>query len=179
MDPRDRADEALARARARRAFVVTPDRATSPMDAQTTVQIPRAMMHGNQAPGRSGPDGPKTLPNRGMPPHPHPQNGHAVPPQHQIPGPAPVPGPQQVPPQQPSGPQYGARPGQPMSGQPTHGQLPPHAGPGMPPGGPHPGQPPQFPPPGPQYGGAPMGPGQHFGPGQPDQPTLPPPRPER
>jgi hypothetical protein len=41
MDPRLRADEALARARARGAFVVTPDNATSPMDAANTVRIPR------------------------------------------------------------------------------------------------------------------------------------------
>lgn len=39
MDPRHRADEALARARARGAFVVTPDNATSPMDAASTVRI--------------------------------------------------------------------------------------------------------------------------------------------
>lgn len=41
MDPRNRADEALARSRARGAFVVTPDSATSPMDAAKTVRIPR------------------------------------------------------------------------------------------------------------------------------------------
>ncbi|WP_338599901.1 hypothetical protein [Saccharopolyspora sp. SCSIO 74807] len=41
MDPRDRADETLARARARGRFVVTPDSATSPMDASNTVRIPR------------------------------------------------------------------------------------------------------------------------------------------
>ncbi|MGW1681611.1 hypothetical protein [Saccharopolyspora sp. NPDC002376] len=41
MDPRLRADEALARARARDAFVVTPDNAISPMDAANTVRIPR------------------------------------------------------------------------------------------------------------------------------------------
>lgn len=41
MDPRNRADETLARARARGAFVVTPDNATSPMDASTTQRIPR------------------------------------------------------------------------------------------------------------------------------------------
>ncbi|SFT49325.1 hypothetical protein SAMN04487904_102500 [Actinopolyspora lacussalsi subsp. righensis] len=41
MDPRNRADETLARARARGAFVVTPDSATSPMDAAQTVRIPR------------------------------------------------------------------------------------------------------------------------------------------
>ncbi|MFR9731033.1 hypothetical protein ACL03H_17550 [Saccharopolyspora sp. MS10] len=44
MDPRDRADEAFARARARGAFVVTPDNATSPMDASTTVRIPRTVV---------------------------------------------------------------------------------------------------------------------------------------
>jgi hypothetical protein len=41
MDPRRRADEALARASARGAFVVTPDNATSPMDSSATVRIPR------------------------------------------------------------------------------------------------------------------------------------------
>jgi hypothetical protein len=40
MDALARADEALARARAR-ANVVTPEDATSPMDAASTVQIPR------------------------------------------------------------------------------------------------------------------------------------------
>jgi hypothetical protein len=44
MDPRDRADATLARARARGAFVVTPESATSPMDAASTLQIPRAMV---------------------------------------------------------------------------------------------------------------------------------------
>ncbi|SDK58368.1 hypothetical protein SAMN04487820_109228 [Actinopolyspora mzabensis] len=44
MDPRNRADESLARARARGAFVVTPDSATSPMDAAQTVRIPRDSM---------------------------------------------------------------------------------------------------------------------------------------
>ncbi|GAA5168950.1 MULTISPECIES: hypothetical protein [Amycolatopsis] len=42
MDPRERADALLARARARGAFVVTPDDATSPMDAANTQQIPRS-----------------------------------------------------------------------------------------------------------------------------------------
>ena len=46
MDPRLRADETLARARARGAFVVTPDNATSPMDASTTVRIPREVVDG-------------------------------------------------------------------------------------------------------------------------------------
>lgn len=44
MDPRDRADETLARARARGRFVVTPDSATSPMDAANTVRIPREVV---------------------------------------------------------------------------------------------------------------------------------------
>jgi hypothetical protein len=44
MDPRDRADALLARARARGAFVVTPEDATSPMDASNTQQIPRAVV---------------------------------------------------------------------------------------------------------------------------------------
>ncbi|GAB2680214.1 hypothetical protein GCM10027271_46780 [Saccharopolyspora gloriosae] len=44
MDPRDRADETLARARARGTFVVTPDNASSPMDASTTVRIPRTVV---------------------------------------------------------------------------------------------------------------------------------------
>lgn len=44
MDPRERADRALARARARGAFVVTPDDAISPMDAASTLQIPRSVV---------------------------------------------------------------------------------------------------------------------------------------
>ncbi|HWC81273.1 MAG TPA: hypothetical protein VG756_15070 [Pseudonocardiaceae bacterium] len=44
MDPRDRAEATLARARARGAFVVTPDDAVSPMDAANTLQIPRAVV---------------------------------------------------------------------------------------------------------------------------------------
>lgn len=43
-DPRDRADAMLARARARRGYVVTPEDATSPMDAMNTMQIPRAVI---------------------------------------------------------------------------------------------------------------------------------------
>lgn len=45
MDPRERADALLARARARGAFVVTPDNATSPMDSASTQQIPRAVVN--------------------------------------------------------------------------------------------------------------------------------------
>jgi len=44
MDPRDRADAMLARARARHAFIVTPEDAVSPMDAANTLQIPRAVV---------------------------------------------------------------------------------------------------------------------------------------
>src|SRR5437879_6730793 len=44
MAPRERADAALARARARGAFVVTPDDAISPMDATSTLQIPRSVV---------------------------------------------------------------------------------------------------------------------------------------
>jgi hypothetical protein len=44
MDPRDRADALLARARARGAFVVTPDNMTSPMDASNTQQIPGSLV---------------------------------------------------------------------------------------------------------------------------------------
>ncbi|HKS46041.1 MAG TPA: hypothetical protein VJT49_13195 [Amycolatopsis sp.] len=44
MDPRERADALLARARARGAFVVTPDDATSPMDVANTQQIPRSVV---------------------------------------------------------------------------------------------------------------------------------------
>lgn len=44
MDALDRADQALARAQARRAEIITPDSATSPMDQTSTVQIPRSMV---------------------------------------------------------------------------------------------------------------------------------------
>lgn len=43
MDALSRAEETLARARTRR-HVVTPDDATSPMDAASTVQIPRLVI---------------------------------------------------------------------------------------------------------------------------------------
>jgi hypothetical protein len=45
MDPRERADALLARARARGAFVVTPEDAISPMDASNTQQIPRSLVN--------------------------------------------------------------------------------------------------------------------------------------
>jgi hypothetical protein len=47
MDPLERADAALARARARGAFVVTPESAISPMDAANTLQIPRIVVSDN------------------------------------------------------------------------------------------------------------------------------------
>ncbi|MGH3493043.1 MAG: hypothetical protein ACRDRL_20515 [Sciscionella sp.] len=46
MDPRDRADALLAKARARRGGVVTPQDATSPMDADNTDQFPRTLIEG-------------------------------------------------------------------------------------------------------------------------------------
>lgn len=46
MDPLDRADALLSRAQARGTFVVTPNSAVSPMDAASTVQIPRTMVTG-------------------------------------------------------------------------------------------------------------------------------------
>lgn len=46
MDPRDRADALLARARSRGAFVVTPDNMTSPMDASSTQQISASVVSG-------------------------------------------------------------------------------------------------------------------------------------
>ncbi|MBC6448405.1 hypothetical protein [Actinokineospora xionganensis] len=45
MDPRERADAILARARARGSYVVTPESAISPMDASATLQIPRAVVN--------------------------------------------------------------------------------------------------------------------------------------
>jgi hypothetical protein len=47
MDPLERADAALARARARGAWVVTPESAISPMDAANTLQIPRIVVSDN------------------------------------------------------------------------------------------------------------------------------------
>ncbi|GAA5128208.1 hypothetical protein [Haloechinothrix salitolerans] len=46
MDPLDRADALLSRAQARGRFVVTPNSAVSPMDAASTLQIPRTMVTG-------------------------------------------------------------------------------------------------------------------------------------
>lgn len=54
MDPRDRADAMLARARARGRNIVTPDNMTSPMDSSDTQQIPRALV--NAVDPRQDPD---------------------------------------------------------------------------------------------------------------------------
>lgn len=60
MDPRERADALLARARARSPFVVTPEVATSPMDAANTQQIPRAVV--NQIDREGDPDSTAVVP---------------------------------------------------------------------------------------------------------------------
>jgi hypothetical protein len=60
MDPRERADAALARARARGAFVVTPESAISPMDAANTLQLPRIVIADNDA--RPDPDATVVVP---------------------------------------------------------------------------------------------------------------------
>ncbi|MEV6607506.1 hypothetical protein [Kutzneria sp. NPDC051319] len=62
MDPRDRADAALARASARNRWAVTPDNATSPMDAKPTVQIPRVVVNAAD-PREQDPDTTITLPS--------------------------------------------------------------------------------------------------------------------
>jgi hypothetical protein len=47
MDPLERADAMLAKARSRGAFVVTPESAVSPMDAASTLQLPRMVVSSN------------------------------------------------------------------------------------------------------------------------------------
>lgn len=61
MDALDRADQTLARAQARRAGIVTPDSATSPMDQASTVQIPRRLVDAVD-PGNADPDTTVVLP---------------------------------------------------------------------------------------------------------------------
>ncbi|RCW39196.1 hypothetical protein DFQ14_11732 [Halopolyspora algeriensis] len=70
MDPRNRADDTLAHARARGAFVVTPDSATSPMDASSTVRIPRELIDEADR----DPDSTVVLPHS-SPQEPSPQTG--------------------------------------------------------------------------------------------------------
>ena len=61
MNALDRADQTLARAQARRAGVITPDSATSPMDQASTVQIPRKLVEAAE-PGAADPDSTMVLP---------------------------------------------------------------------------------------------------------------------
>ncbi|HEX8865706.1 MAG TPA: hypothetical protein VF821_08625, partial [Lentzea sp.] len=60
MDPRDRADAMLARARARGRHIVTPDNMTSPMDASDTQQVPRTLV--NAMDPRRDPDSTMIIP---------------------------------------------------------------------------------------------------------------------
>ncbi|MCG8925110.1 hypothetical protein [Lentzea sp. CC55] len=98
MDPRDRADAMLARARARGRNIVTPDNMTSPMDASDTQQIPRTLV--NAMDPRRDPDSTMILQPAQMGQHQHPQR-----PPHQ---------------QQPHKPQQPQMPTQPMPAQPQH-----------------------------------------------------------
>jgi hypothetical protein len=80
MDPRDRADAALARASARNRWAVTPDNATSPMDAKPTVQIPRVVVNAAD-PREQDPDNTIVLPGsvaKGQSPAPQ-QHGQQIP----------------------------------------------------------------------------------------------------
>jgi hypothetical protein len=135
MDPRDRADAALARARARGGFVITPDNAISPMDTASTVQIPRSVVAAADpeddpettliiSPIPGGPTwqpGAQQLPPpRPGPPHNAGPGQHPGQPHNQQPGQHP--GAQQVPPPQPHpGPPHNAGPGQ-HPGQPHYQQ---------------------------------------------------------
>jgi hypothetical protein len=73
MDPRDRADALLARARSRGAFVVTPDNMTSPMDASNTQQIARAVVAGLD---QQDPDTTTQLPASLIEENDHPLTGY-------------------------------------------------------------------------------------------------------
>jgi hypothetical protein len=111
MDPRDRADALLARARSRGAHVVTPDNMTSPMDSTATQQIPRAMMDAMDQ-RELDPETTMVLSAEaiaGYPPQPPQQQQRPQPPQQQAPppdqqrvNPGPVPTIQQVPGGRPS-----------------------------------------------------------------------------
>ena len=85
MDPRDRADAMLARARARGRNIVTPDNMTSPMDASDTQQIPRTLV--NAMDPRRDPDSTMIIPPA--------QIGQQRPPQQQVPHQVPQPMPTQ------------------------------------------------------------------------------------
>jgi hypothetical protein len=87
MDPRDRADAMLARARARGRHIVTPDNMTSPMDASDTQQVPRTLV--NAMDPRRDPDSTMIIPPA--------QIGQQRPPQQQMPQQVPQQMPQQAP----------------------------------------------------------------------------------
>src|SRR5947208_650188 len=81
MDPRERAEATLARARARGAYVVTPEDAISPMDATSTQQIPRSLVSAVDR-GDNDPDATMVVPVstfRGGRHHADPVRGDAVP----------------------------------------------------------------------------------------------------
>ncbi|GAA1312741.1 hypothetical protein [Saccharothrix xinjiangensis] len=114
MDPRARADAALARARARGMHVVTPDNMTSPMDSSATQQIPRSLVNAVD-PKTADPDStmvlashvaaghpqsPPTQPHPSQPPSPHPAP-HTSEPELRV-APGPIPTVQQVQPARPS-----------------------------------------------------------------------------
>ena len=80
MDPRDRADAMLARARARGRNIVTPDNMTSPMDSSDTQQIPRSLV--NAVDPRRDPDSTMILQPAQMGQQHHQQQR----PQHHAPG---------------------------------------------------------------------------------------------
>ena len=82
MDPRDRADAMLARARARGRNIVTPDNMTSPMDSSDTLQIPRTLV--NAMDPRRDPDSTMILPPHQM--GQQQQQHQHRPPQQQRPG---------------------------------------------------------------------------------------------
>lgn len=62
MDPLDKADAMLSRARDRGTFVVTPDTALSPMDESRTVQISRAVVAGSDTAETDDPDATAVVP---------------------------------------------------------------------------------------------------------------------
>jgi hypothetical protein len=101
MDPRARADAALARARARGIHVVTPDNVTSPMDSSATQQIPRSMVNAVD-PNGADPDSTMVLAahvaaGQPAPPPPPPPPAAPVPEPELRVAPGPVPTVQQVP----------------------------------------------------------------------------------
>jgi hypothetical protein len=98
MDPRERADMALARARARGAYVVTPDDAVSPMDAANTLQIPRSVVAAADQPDSTMVIPAATMRGQAPPQQPYPQPGHQTGPHQPVPPPMPMPQPMPMPP---------------------------------------------------------------------------------